>query len=110
VCGFVLKVACHWNSDSSVVKDVLGEIYHTPLYVGLPSAWGSIDGDLMFSPISWEGSLYGDYDIYKSMNKPLAPKMEHLSLWGTCWGTWSGSFTGDFERNVSYQGMCRRGF
>ena len=29
----------------------LGEPSRTPLYVGLPSAWGSVDGDLMFFPI-----------------------------------------------------------
>jgi hypothetical protein len=31
--------------NSSVVNDPLGEPGRTPLYVGLPSAWGSVDGD-----------------------------------------------------------------
>ena len=57
--GIVLKAACRWGSDSSVVNDPLGEPDRTPLYVGLPSAWGSVDGDGMFFPISWEGCLTG---------------------------------------------------
>ena len=59
----VLEAAWNWGSDSSVANDPLGEPRCTPLYVGLPSAWGSVDGDRMFSPISWEGSLTGDSDI-----------------------------------------------
>jgi len=31
--------------------DPLGEPGRTPLYVGLPSLWGSVDSDLMFFPI-----------------------------------------------------------
>jgi hypothetical protein len=45
--------------NSSVINDPLGEPGHTPLYVGLPSTWGSVDGDQMFSRFSWEGSLLG---------------------------------------------------
>ena len=41
----------HWVRYSSVVNDPLGESGPTPLYAGLPSAWGSVDGDLMFFPI-----------------------------------------------------------
>ena len=48
--GIVLKAAWHWCSDSSVVNDPLGEPGRTPLYLGLPSAWGSVHGDYMFSP------------------------------------------------------------
>jgi len=47
--GTVLKAAWHWGSDSCVVNDPLGEPGRTPLYVDLPFAWGSVDGDLMFS-------------------------------------------------------------
>jgi len=36
---------------SSVINDPLGEPGRTPLYVGLPSVWVSVDGDLMFFPI-----------------------------------------------------------
>jgi len=57
----VLKVAWHWGRDCSVVNDPLGEPDRTPWYVGLSSAWGSVDGDQMFPPplFSWEGSLLG---------------------------------------------------
>jgi len=48
--GIVLRAAWQWGSDSSVVNDLLGEPGRTPLYVGLLSAWGSVDGDLMFIP------------------------------------------------------------
>jgi hypothetical protein len=51
------------GSDSGVVNDPLRVPGRTPLYVDLPSTWGSVDGDRMFSPISWEGSLTGDSDI-----------------------------------------------
>ena len=63
--GITLMVACHWNSDSSVINDPLGEPGRTPLCVGLPSTWASIDSDRMFFPFSWEGSLTGDSDGYK---------------------------------------------
>jgi hypothetical protein len=59
VGGVVLKAAWHWGSDSSVVNDPLGEPCHTPLYVGLPSAWGSVDGDLMFFPICRRAPFWG---------------------------------------------------
>jgi len=42
--GIVLKAAWHWGSDRSVVNDPLGEPGRAPLYVGLPSVWGSMDG------------------------------------------------------------------
>ena len=47
--AIVLKVAWHWCRDSSVVNDPLVKPGRTPLYVGHPSAWGSVDGDLIFS-------------------------------------------------------------
>jgi len=53
------------GSKSSVVNDPLGEPGRTLLYVGLPSAWGSVDGDRIFSPFSSKGSLTGDSDGYK---------------------------------------------
>ena len=49
--GIVLRAAWHWGRDSSVINNPLGEPGRTPLYVGLPSAWGSVDSDLMFFPI-----------------------------------------------------------
>jgi len=62
----VLKAALHWGSNSSVVNDPLGEPGHTPLYeyVGLLSTWCSVDGDHMFSPVSWKGSLTGESKRY----------------------------------------------
>ena len=39
--GIVPRVAWHWSRDSIVVKDPLGEPGRTPLYEGLPPAWGS---------------------------------------------------------------------
>jgi hypothetical protein len=61
----VLKAAWHWRSDSSAVNDPLGEPGSTPLYVGLPSARSSVDGDHMISPFSSEGSVAGDFARYK---------------------------------------------
>ena len=46
--GIVRRAAWHWDRDSSVVYDPLGEQGYTALNVGLPSAWGSVDSDLMF--------------------------------------------------------------
>jgi len=63
--GIMLKAAWHWGSDSSIGNDSLGEPGCTPLHVHLPSAWGSVDGENMFSPFSWEGSLIGVSDRYK---------------------------------------------
>jgi hypothetical protein len=46
--GIVLKAAWHWHSGSTVVNSPLGEQGRTPLYVGLLSTWGSMDGDMFF--------------------------------------------------------------
>jgi hypothetical protein len=54
----MLKAAWHC-SDSSVINDPLGKQGRTPLYVGLLSTWGSMDGDLMFFPNLEEGSFLG---------------------------------------------------
>jgi len=43
--GIMLKAAWHWGNDGSVVNGPLVKPCRTPLYVGLPSAWGSVDGD-----------------------------------------------------------------
>jgi hypothetical protein len=53
----VRKAVWHWGSDCSVVNDPLLEPGCTPLYVGLPSVWGSADGDHMFSPCFVGGLL-----------------------------------------------------
>ena len=51
--GSVLKAAWHGGSDSNVINNPLGEPGSTLLYVGLPFAWGSVDGDYVFPPVSW---------------------------------------------------------
>jgi hypothetical protein len=63
--GIMLKAAWHCSYDSCVINDTLGELGRTPLYVGLPSAWGCVDCDCMFSPLLWEGFLTEDSDGYK---------------------------------------------
>jgi len=62
--GNVLRAAWHWSRDSSVVHDPLGEPGRTPSYVGLPSAWGSVDGVLMFLPICRRVPLWGLQQTY----------------------------------------------
>jgi len=49
--GIVPRAAWHWGRDSSVINDPLGVPGRTPLYVGLLSVWGSVDGDLIFFAI-----------------------------------------------------------
>jgi hypothetical protein len=60
--GIVLKAAWHWGSECSVVKDPLGEPGRTPLHVGLPSTWDSVDGDQILSPFLVGGLLIGESD------------------------------------------------
>ena len=56
----MLKAAWHWGSEGSVVNDPLGEPGRTPLYVSLTSAYGSVDGDYMFSPaFRWVTPFWG---------------------------------------------------
>jgi hypothetical protein len=62
--GIVLKAAWHGGIDSSVVDNPLGEPGWTPLYVGLPSAWGSVDGDFRFSPICRRAPFWGLRQTY----------------------------------------------
>jgi hypothetical protein len=47
----VPRAVWHCGKDSNFVNDPLGEPDRTPLYVDLPSAWDSVDGNLMFFPI-----------------------------------------------------------
>jgi len=58
----------------------LGEPGRITLYVGLPSALGSVDSDQIFSPFFVGGFITGEYDRYKRMNKPLVLEMKLLSL------------------------------
>jgi hypothetical protein len=57
--GIVPKAAWHWDRDSSVVNDPLGEPGRKPQYVGLLSAWGCMDSDLMFFPICRRAPFWG---------------------------------------------------
>ena len=57
--GIMLKAAWHLGRDCSVLNDPHGEPGRTPLYVGLLFTWGSMDGDLIFFPISRKGSSLG---------------------------------------------------
>jgi len=70
--GIMLKAAWRWGKECSVINDPLGEPGRTPLYVGLPSTWGSMDGDQIFSLFFVGWLLIGDSDRYKLMNKPLS--------------------------------------
>jgi hypothetical protein len=54
--GIVLKVAWHRVSNSSVVSDPFGKPGSSPLNVGLPSAWGSVDGGHVFALFRWRAS------------------------------------------------------
>ena len=65
VKGIALKAAWHWDRDNSDVNHPVGEPDRNPLYVGLPATWGSLDGDRIFSPFSWEGFFTGDSAGYE---------------------------------------------
>jgi len=56
VKAIVLKAALRWISNNSVANGPFGEPSRTPLYVCLPSVWGSVEGDRKFSP-SFMGEL-----------------------------------------------------
>ena len=51
--------AAWYRVVTAVSIDSFGEPGSTLLYVGLMSTWGSVNGDLMFFPFSWEGSING---------------------------------------------------
>ena len=53
--GIVLKAACHWGRDCSVMNDPLGEPGCTPLYAALPPTRGSVDHEQMFSVFPFLG-------------------------------------------------------
>jgi len=63
--GIMLKAAWHWGRDCIVLNDPVGELGRSPLYVGLPSMWDSVDGDLIFFPFFVGGLLIRDPDRYK---------------------------------------------
>jgi hypothetical protein len=62
--GIVPRAAWHWIRDSSVVNDPLSEPGRTQLYAGLPSAWGYMDGDLMFFAIRRRALFWGLQQTY----------------------------------------------
>jgi len=59
----VLRAAWHWGRDSRVLNDPLKEPGSNHLFVGLPSAWSSVDGESVFSPYV-EGLYFGDCSRY----------------------------------------------
>jgi hypothetical protein len=79
VKGIVPKAAWHWGRDSSVVNDPLGEARRTQLYVGLLSAWGSVDSDHMFSPFFRGTPSFGESGRHKRVDTPMALETEYLS-------------------------------
>jgi hypothetical protein len=83
----VLQAAWHWDSDSSIINNPLGEPDHTALYVGLLSVWGSMDSDHIFPPISCESSLTRDPE------RQMKESSENgASLWELCKKNLEGSF------------------
>ena len=91
----MLKAAWHWGRDCSVLNDPLGESGRTPLYVGLPSTWGSMDGDLISFPFV-RGLLIGDPAIY--INKLTIGPGDGASLS-------IGTPMGDMEGGGIYRGL-----
>ena len=61
----MLQAAWHWGSNSSVINDPTGESGRTPLHVGIPSTWGSVHNDHMFSLFHKQGSLTRDSERYE---------------------------------------------
>jgi len=57
--GIGPRAAWPWGRDSIVINDPLGKPGRTPFYAVLPSAWGSVDGDLMFFPICRRAPFWG---------------------------------------------------
>ena len=58
-----LKSAWHWSTHSSFVNGPLAESDRTQFYEGLPSPWGSVDGEFDFpirrrAPFRWFQQLY----------------------------------------------------
>jgi len=64
----------------------LGEPGRTPLFVGLLSAWGSVDSDLMFFPIWRRAPFWGLWQTYKNewINRPVALVTKYPCPWGPC--------------------------
>ena len=56
--SIVLKAAWYQGRDCSAING-LREPGRTQLYVGLPSTWGSMEGDQIFSPFFMGGLLIG---------------------------------------------------
>jgi uncharacterized RDD family membrane protein YckC len=83
---------------------LLGNQAATAFYVGLPSPWDSMDGDLMF----FVGGLHFGGLCQTSMDRPVALMMGHLSSYGPM-GNMEGSFLQETEGKMNFQGMgCRR--
>jgi len=62
-----LKAAWHWGINNSVINDHLGEPGCTPLYVGLPSTWGSVEVEC-FLVLYGRAPQLGTFERYECMN------------------------------------------
>jgi len=68
--------------DSSVVNDPLGEPDCTPLYVGLLSLWGFVDGDFMvFLYVCRRAPFWG---LRQTYIKPFGAGILHLNFSTPC--------------------------
>jgi hypothetical protein len=96
------------DDEISVVNDPLGEPRHTLLYVGLLSAWGSMDGDLIFCPLFRRVPFWGLQQIY--MNKQTSGSGNGVSIHrDPVREHGGGSLTGDSDGKMNFQGKgCRR--
>jgi len=105
--GITPRAARQWGTDSSVVNDPFGEPGRTPWYVGLLSAWDSVENDLMFFHILFS-SCFGDSGRHKWIDQ--WPWRWSFSLHRDHVGEHEGgSLTGDSEGKMNFQGMgCRR--
>jgi len=80
-----LIVFSQWGEKKTtlhICMQTLGEPGRTPLYVGLLSAWGSVDSDLMFSSICRRAPFWGLWQTYmnKWMSKQTSGSGDRVSL------------------------------
>jgi hypothetical protein len=108
--GIMLKAAWHWGRNSSVINDPLGEPGCTPLYISLPSTWGSVDGDRMFSP-SFMGQLR-NWGLFRGISLhrgPVGGIWRGVPLLRTLTDRWDFTSSGDCVY-WGLQDACKRRF
>jgi len=57
--GIVPRAPWHWVEIAVLLTIPLGKQAALPLYVGLPSAWDSLNGELIFFPIRRRAPVWG---------------------------------------------------